>query len=53
MFPEGIIAAQWHLPVCCNRELTERVLELLVMVNTDDIKGDMTCSIRKLNIRVV
>ena len=29
MFPDSLIAASWHLPVCCNRESTERVLELL------------------------
>jgi len=44
--------ASWHLPVCCNRELTGRVLELLVMVYTDDIKGGVTRLIHELNIRV-
>jgi len=39
--------------VCCNRELTERVLELLLMVYTDNLKEGRTCSIGELNIRVV
>ena len=38
MFLDSIIAASWRLPVCCNGELTGRVLELLVMVYTDDQK---------------
>ena len=47
MFPVSIIVALWHLPVCCNRESTGRVLELLVMVYTDDLKG--VCPIRYVN----
>ena len=39
--------------MCCNRELTERVLELLLMVYTDDLKEGGTCLIGKFNIRVV
>ena len=39
MFPDSIIAALWRLPVNCNRESTEQVLKLLVMVYLDDIKG--------------
>ena len=34
-----IIAAYWCLPVFCNGESTERVLELPVMVYVDDLKG--------------
>jgi len=50
MFP--IITAQWHLPVCCNRESTEWILELLEMMCTDDLKRGMTPSIHELKIRV-
>ena len=50
MFP--VITAQWHLPVCCNRESTEWILELLEMMYTDDLKRGMTPSIHELKIRV-
>ena len=33
-----IVTAKWLLPVCCYRELTERVLEFLELVSTDDLK---------------
>ena len=39
VFLHIIVNAEWCLPVCCNRELTERVLQLLEMVSTDDVKG--------------
>ena len=38
-FLDSILAASWHLPVCCNRESTGQVLKLLIMVYTDDLKG--------------
>ena len=37
MFFVSIIVASWRLPVCCNRESTGQVLELLVMVYTDNL----------------
>ena len=39
MFLDSIIAASWCLHVCCNRESTGRVLEFLVIMCTDDLKG--------------
>ena len=39
IFPDDIIAAQWCLPVCCNRESTERVLELPVTVYANNLEG--------------
>ena len=53
MIPDSVIAAQWCLPVCCNRESTKWVLELLVVVYIDDQKGGVTGLMHKLNIRVV
>ena len=52
MFLDSTIAASWHLPVCCNRELTEQVLELLVMVYTDDLKEGVTHLIHESKVRV-
>ena len=52
-FSDSIIAAKWCLPVYCNKESTERVLELLLMVYTDDLEEGRTCSIGELNIRVI
>jgi len=41
----------WCLPVCCSREFTERVLELLEMVYTDNLKGTMTPLIHEFKLR--
>jgi len=52
MLHDSIIAASWCLSVCCNRESTGWVLELLAMVYTDDLKGGVTHLVCELNIRV-
>ena len=52
MLLPSIIVASWHLPMCCNRESTGQVLELLVMMYTDDLKEGAPHSIRELNIKV-
>ena len=39
MFLDSIIAASWRLLVCCYGESMGRVLELLVMIYTDNLKG--------------
>ena len=36
MLPGIIVTATWDLPVCCSRESTEGVLELLEVVYTDE-----------------
>jgi len=41
MFIVSIIVASWHLPVRCKRKSTGWVLELLVLVYTDNLKGYM------------
>jgi len=53
MIPDSIIAAQWCLPVWCNGKLTKRVLDLPVVVYTDNQKGGMIGLMCELNIRVV
>jgi len=35
MFLDSIIAASWHLPLCCSRESTGRVLKLLAMMHAE------------------
>jgi len=37
--PCALMTAYWHLPVCCSRESTEMILELLEVVYTDELKG--------------
>jgi len=37
--------------VCCNRESTEQVFELLEMLYTDNLKGDVTSSLVTFDIK--
>jgi len=48
-----IMCPSINYPVFCNEESMKQVLELLIMVYADDIKGGVTHSICEFNVKAV